>query len=496
MNFKKAAYNILKKEKKPLSAKEITQAALKEGLITSHGKTPNMTVSAVIYTNIKQKGGESLFVKVKRGFFGLREWGEEIHEKKDKTIKTHMEANLIIELLKEKQFKSDSPTDFEEAIKDSFNFLGFESELIGGSGDTDVLLIANIGKESFKVTVDGKTSKSGKIMDSQIDWISLKDHKGKNKADFVVVVGPNFAGGNLEKRANEYDVSLLKTENLIELIKAHSKSPFTLKELKDLFSGKGDRSTQLDDLLSQNRYRRTLLEQFKIIIKEMESIQEGSFGYFTLESLGARLEKIEEIEIEPDNIKYIIHLLKLPFINGIEEISDNQYILTIKIKDIANIFKQISTLLLESIEKEEPIDIPDMERVEKPALEKKFGSKYFEWKIKEHSVVAKARKDNPYEHYCPIDHFKTILEKIIQAFRSQNIINTDLIFSILEGQQISHDRPFKGKAEEYKIRMALAILELEELIKWTGSKRPIEYKLNVPIERIYEWGSKNIEIKE
>lgn len=54
-------------------------------------------------------------------------------------------------------------------------------------------------------------------------------------------------------------------------------------------------------------------------------------------------------------------------------------------------------------------------------------------------------------------------------------------------KNLSPDRPFKGKPEEYKIRMTLGILEIEGLIKWTGSKRPIEYKLNVPIEKIEEW---------
>lgn len=490
MNFKEAAYHILRRGERPLSAKEITRIALKEGLITSDGKTPDATMGAVIYTDIKQKGEKSLFAKLKRGLFRLREWDEEIRGEKGKTIKIPLGSNLIIKCLKERQFKSDYPTDFEETIRDAFNFLGFEGELIGGKGDTDVLLTANIGQESFKVNIDGKTSKSGKIIDRQIDWISLRDHKKKNKADFVVVVGPSFSGGNLEERANEYDISLLKTEDLIKLIEAHSKFPFTLTELKDLFTGKGDRSSQLEDLLTQNLSRRNLLEQFRVIIEEMLSLQDR-LGYFTFDSLAGR-EKIEELGIEPEDIEYIIRLLKLPFVNGVKEISENRYILTIKIKDVANIFQQISNLLVRPGEKEEIPPTPVPEIKEKPIPEKKFGSKYFKWYIKGHSVVAMARKDNPYEHYCPIIHFQTILKKIIEGFKSQNLINTDLISSILEGQNLSPDRPFKGKQEEYKIRMTLGILEIEDLIKWTGSKRPIEYKLNIPIEKIDRWSPKNI----
>ena len=308
MNFKQAAYHVLKDAGRPLSAKEITQIALKEGLITTDGKTPSATMGAVIYADIKQKKEKSLFVKVKSGLFGLREWDEEAKEGKDKTIRIPPQVNLIIKQLKETQYDSTSPTNFEETLKDAFSFLGFEAELIGGSGDTDVLLTANIGQESFKVSVDGKTSKSGKITDSQIDWFSLRDHKNKNRTDFVVVIGPTFAGGNLEERANESNVSLLKTEDLIKLVEAHSKFPFTLTELKDLFRGKGDRSTQLEDLLTQNLSRRNLLEQFRIIIEEMQSLQDH-LGYFTFDSLAGR-EKIVGLDIETEDIKYIISLSK------------------------------------------------------------------------------------------------------------------------------------------------------------------------------------------
>jgi len=397
-------------------------------------------------------------------------------------------ANYIVGQLKERQFRSDYPTDFEEAINRAFVFLGFEGELIGGKGDTDVLLMANIGQESFKVNVDGKTSKLGKIMDQQIDWISLRDHRKKNKANFVIVIGPSFAGGNLEQRAKEYDVSLLRTDHLAQLVEAHSKFPFTLTELKDLFTGEGDKSSEVEDLLTQNLSRRNLLEQFRVIIEEMQALQDR-LGYFTFDSLAGR-EKIEELEIEPQDIEYIITLLRLPFINGLKEILQNKFILTIRIEALANIFRQISDFLLKTEEVLEPTQASVVE--DKLIVEKKLGSKYFKWYKKGHSIIAVARKGNPYEHYCPLIHFQTILEKITEAFKIQNLVNTDMISSILEGKDLSSGRPFKGKPELYKIRMALGILEIEGLIKWTGSKRPVEFRLNVQIDQIDEWIDKNI----
>ena len=56
MNFKQAAYHVLKDEKRPIPAKEITQIALRDGLIKTDGKTPDATMGAVIYADIKQKG--------------------------------------------------------------------------------------------------------------------------------------------------------------------------------------------------------------------------------------------------------------------------------------------------------------------------------------------------------------------------------------------------------------------------------------------------------
>ena len=100
-----------------------------------------------------------------------------------------MTLEEIIQNLKDTQNRSDSPNEYEIVLTDAFKFLGFQAKTIGGKGDTDVLLTANIGKKSYKVDVDGKTSKNEKISDAQINWLSLKDHKEKNNSNFVVEIG-------------------------------------------------------------------------------------------------------------------------------------------------------------------------------------------------------------------------------------------------------------------------------------------------------------------
>jgi len=79
MTFLDAAHEILKLAGQPLHYREIARQALEQGLIESRGKTAEATINAQLAVNIKraEEGGSlSPFVRVGRGVFGLREWGE------------------------------------------------------------------------------------------------------------------------------------------------------------------------------------------------------------------------------------------------------------------------------------------------------------------------------------------------------------------------------------------------------------------------------------
>jgi HB1, ASXL, restriction endonuclease HTH domain len=49
MTFLEAAEAVLRSAKRPMSAREITELALHRGLLDSHGKTPEATMSATLY---------------------------------------------------------------------------------------------------------------------------------------------------------------------------------------------------------------------------------------------------------------------------------------------------------------------------------------------------------------------------------------------------------------------------------------------------------------
>ena len=81
-SFKSVAYEILKKAKKPLHYKEITEIALKENQLKTSGKTPHDTMHAQLMRDISSKGRNSRFVKVSPSNFALN--------KKIKKAKEHI----------------------------------------------------------------------------------------------------------------------------------------------------------------------------------------------------------------------------------------------------------------------------------------------------------------------------------------------------------------------------------------------------------------------
>lgn len=72
MNICDAAEQVLTRAGIALTAKEITKMILDAGLLQLSGKTPEATVSARLYTDIKKNGDKSTFIKVAPNTFALK----------------------------------------------------------------------------------------------------------------------------------------------------------------------------------------------------------------------------------------------------------------------------------------------------------------------------------------------------------------------------------------------------------------------------------------
>ena len=73
-HFLDIAHEILKTEKKPLSAYEITEKAIARDLLVTTGKTPHQSMKARISTDILKRKEQSAFKRTEAGAFALREW--------------------------------------------------------------------------------------------------------------------------------------------------------------------------------------------------------------------------------------------------------------------------------------------------------------------------------------------------------------------------------------------------------------------------------------
>jgi Restriction endonuclease len=75
MSLKDAAILVLKEAQSPLHANAITKRMLDAGLWSTDGKTPEATVGARLYVDIKRNGVASPFVKIAPSVFVLRDGG-------------------------------------------------------------------------------------------------------------------------------------------------------------------------------------------------------------------------------------------------------------------------------------------------------------------------------------------------------------------------------------------------------------------------------------
>lgn len=76
MSYREAALEVLRLERRAMTAREIINAATARGLLTSVGRTPDASLAGRIYTDIQRNGKDSLFIQVGPRRYALREWSD------------------------------------------------------------------------------------------------------------------------------------------------------------------------------------------------------------------------------------------------------------------------------------------------------------------------------------------------------------------------------------------------------------------------------------
>jgi hypothetical protein len=92
----------------------------------------------------------------------------------------------------------------------------------------------------------------------------------RRAASFAAVIGEDFSGGRLQKFADHYQIALITTDMLCELLRMHDQLPFNLLELRELFvfAGRADQSMQVLRERHANRRR-----NWQLIVEMVELIE-------------------------------------------------------------------------------------------------------------------------------------------------------------------------------------------------------------------------------
>lgn len=119
MQFKDAAYQILKEAGKPLHYIEITDQAIKKGILDTAGLTPHATMGALLYTDTLKEN--SRFRRGdEKGTFALQIVGPKGIKQQIDSIQRQVRLDLRKHLLKM------HPQKFEELIRSLLEEMGFD----------------------------------------------------------------------------------------------------------------------------------------------------------------------------------------------------------------------------------------------------------------------------------------------------------------------------------------------------------------------------------
>lgn len=218
LSFKLAAEKILLKSKEPLTAKQIYKLASEENLIETSGETPEATMGAILYVDIRDNKSTK-FKKAGKGLFALK--SEYIDSAFSPYILIENQNQKVKKELKDKLHSMD-PYQFEFLIGDLLQKIGYENvNVTKRSGDKGIDVNANL-------TVGGLTNVNTVIQvkryneSNKINGSTITQLRGSAEVDQrgLVITTSDFTPDayNESKAINKMPVSLVNGDRLIDLL--------------------------------------------------------------------------------------------------------------------------------------------------------------------------------------------------------------------------------------------------------------------------------------
>lgn len=132
---------------------------------------------------------------------------------------------------------------FEKALYRIFEDMGFSAQHDGASGQKDILVVATVGPEEYRFTVEAKGSQ-GEVENESAQVGAAANHRDQVGASHAVIIARRFAGleNKGEKAAvfkecqSTQGVSILEVEALGNIYSAVNKFSYPLSLLRDIFT--------------------------------------------------------------------------------------------------------------------------------------------------------------------------------------------------------------------------------------------------------------------
>lgn len=295
--------------------------------------------------NLVHKVSPDKFIITKRGQLLLEQF--DIQERKFKDMENDEGKDACLtnneSLFTELRLASKdsmNPDRFEWAIKAAFEILGFKAIRLGGAGKTDVLVhIPGSPKISFSIAVDAKSTASGSVSDSQIDFDTLEEHRKKHKADYSMVVGCAFQNERLIKRAKEHGVVLFGLDDFEMLIRRHLEVPIKLSSYRKIFekAGIADISLVDDDRQDIVCFGKLMRAVVSCLIAESEDPE--TEGLLVERDIYRSLRDSNKLNNPPtmEAISNMLQFLSSPLVGCVEKTRDGYYA-TGTLSDVARKF--------------------------------------------------------------------------------------------------------------------------------------------------------------
>ena len=229
-------------------------------------------------------------------------------------------AETLAHEIRDAATDSKNPDRLEFAVRNAFRFLGFEAEKLGGAGKTDVLVKAPLGKDdSYTVAIDAKTVGSGRLVNRQVDWVTLDEHRSKHNANYSMLVGPN-PNQSLVDRAVRRGVAVLSTKQLAVLCLLHAEMPLGLQGYRVLFETGGavDTSPIEEEAKNLSRWRDLAGEICGKLAEQIKAL--GPIG-------ATELRVILHQSTDKGEIQQVLDVLSSPLVGAIQGTADQGYVI-------------------------------------------------------------------------------------------------------------------------------------------------------------------------